>query len=132
MANENNDEFLGDLKENADAFTPNNSEDPFAPKEQEEPEIVETVVEEEKPLPFHKDPKVQRYIEREIAKRIPEKSEEVEREFSQSDSPYADILKDIIGDDTPEKRNAMDKFNRTFMEREEKIASRALESIQAE
>lgn len=139
MENENKsaeDEFLGDLANNG-------SQDPFAetpddlfeaPKEQKEEEVLEEE-KVEKPLPFNKDPKIQRYIDKQVDKKFAERTfEQPEREskIDTSESPYGDILKEIIGDDTPEKRNAIDKFNRTFMEREERIAGRSLEAINAE
>jgi hypothetical protein len=120
------DEFLGDLANNG-------SQDPFdgtpddlfeAPTEPKEEEVVEEKV--EKALPFNKDPKIQRFIEKQVERKLSERTIEQpvrESRIDASESPYGDILKTIIGDDTPEKRNAIDKFNRTFLEREERITS---------
>lgn len=119
------DEFLGDLANNG-------SQDPFSQtpddlfEAPQEPKKDESLEEEkvEKPVPFHKDAKIQRMIERQVEKRLAERTVEtpVREEKQDSESPYGDILKEIIGDDTPEKRNAIDKFNRTFLDREERIA----------
>ena len=128
MANENQsteDEFLGDLANNG-------SNDPFdgtpddlfeAPTETKKEENVEEKVEK---VPFNKDPKIQRFIEKQVERKLSERTIEQpvrESKIDTSESPYGDILKEIIGDDTPEKRNAIDKFNRTFLEREERITS---------
>ncbi len=139
MANENQsaeDEFLGDLANNGsnDPFT-ETSEDLFnLPEEKEEEKKDEGIEEdkEEKALPFNKDPKIQRYIQKQVEKtladRTTDESRQPVRESKDTESPYGDILKEIIGDDTPEKRNAIDKFNRTFLEREDRIVG----SIQQE
>lgn len=97
------EDFLGDLKDSgeADPLKPN-TDDPFASIESEqkeelgEPEVKEEV---EKPLPFHKDPKIQKFIEREIAKRIPEKTEETTQE---SIDRFEEFATKLFGNDTPE------------------------------
>lgn len=128
MTDENNsaeNEFLGDLANNGskDPFeqTPDELFETPQETEKEEPLKEEKV---EKPVPFNKDAKIQRFIEKQVEKKLAERTfEQPIKEERQSDSPYGDILKEIIGDDTPGKRNAIDKFNRTFMEREERIVS---------
>ena len=137
MENENPsavDEFLGDLANNG-------SQDPFsgtpddlfeAPTKPEKEEVVE---EKEEKVPFNKDPKIQRFIEKQVEKKLSERTFEQparESKIDTSESPYGDILKEIIGDDTPEKRNAIDKFNRTFLEREERITSSIREESNSE
>jgi hypothetical protein len=100
--------------------------------------IVETEVpeagKEEKTLPFHKDPKVQRYVEREIAKRIkdvklPEPKESARETIKESDS-LLEAFAIIVGNDTPEKKMALDKLARGLSERDEKTYKRAVGEFQ--
>ena len=135
MANETQDDFLGDLKEKADKdpFKPE-EEDPFASlnKEEvkmEEEEPVEKV--EEKPLPFHKDPRVQKYIEKEISKRIPESTAEEEKE-DYFDGVISAFTK-LVGNDTYEKVEALNTLKNSLEDLDRRAAERAikhLESIQ--
>lgn len=125
MNNEEN-EFLQGLNQADQQFEENESlfgEQP--PKEEAE--------EEEKPLPFHKDPKVQRYIQKEIEKA--QKSQpSVERQFiedtKQDDDEGTAILERIIGNDTPEKVAAIKDFKKYLSTLEEKGADRALSQLQ--
>ena len=125
MNNEEN-EFLQGLNQADQQFEENESlfgEQP--PKEEAE--------EEEKPLPFHKDPKVQRYIQTEIEKA--QKSQpSVERQFiedtKQDDDEGTAILERIIGNDTPEKVAAIKDFKKYLSTLEEKGADRALSQLQ--
>ncbi len=139
MENDNKsamDEFLGDLKNDgqSDPFA-QNPEDPFAPLEEkkQEGEVMEEGEAEqkvEKPLPFDKDPKIQRYIAKEIAKRIPE--QEV-REYQEPDTTdIDDVLGRIIGNDTPEKLSAIKDFKRVLLEREDRGAEKAVREWQQE
>jgi hypothetical protein len=97
MENEEKD-FLKDLMQEGDEFAEN--PDPFADDEPEkEPE--EEVEPEEKALPFHKDPKVQRYVEKQIAKALEgHKPEEPTRKVDEDED---DFYVRLIGNDTPEK-----------------------------
>lgn len=134
------DEFLGDLKDNGDTdpLAPS-TEDPFESVEQTEekgkPEAGGTVGEEpkdEKPLPFHKDPKVQRYIEREIAKRIPEQP--AEERTQESDNYFDDVIKsftDVVGNDTPEKMSALNSLKSALINMDDRAADRAFQRIDA-
>lgn len=129
MANENKTEqedFLGDLKDDqsGNPFEPN-KDDPFASTEEKGTEAVVTDDKEEKQLPFHKDPKVQRYIERQIAKRIPEqKTEET------PDNYFDDVVQaftQIVGNDTPEKTRALDALKNSLTTLEQRTLERAIE-----
>lgn len=125
MNNEEN-EFLAGLNEADQSF--NENENLFG----QEPEVKEEVVDEE-PLPFHKDPKVQRYIQKEIAKA--QKSQpSVERQFiedtKQDDDEGTAILERIIGNDTPEKVAAIKDFKKYLSSLEEKGADRAMNQLQ--
>lgn len=125
------DDFLGGLKNDGQEDPLKPQDDPFVEKKEEVQEEVVEEVKEEKPLPFHKDPKVQRYIEKEISKRISdvpvreEKSQDLEK-------TYADILAPLVGTDTPEKMAVLNELNRALIEREEKMSSKAWERLQQE
>lgn len=73
----------------------------------------EDTVEEEQPekaVPFHKDPKVQRYVEKQIEKalmgRTPPKEERTFRESTESYNLPESFVK-LIGNDTEEKRQVL-------------------------
>jgi hypothetical protein len=88
----------------------NKSENPFdvQPKDPFNQEIIpeekaEEPEKEDKPVPFHKDPKVQRFIEKEINKRMADikPAEPTKEKVSQDDED--DYYARLIGNDTPEK-----------------------------
>lgn len=122
------EEFLGDIgKSQEDPFK---STDPFAP--QEETTQEETIPAEEdkaeKQMPFHKDPKILRFIEKEVAKRTPKPSEEIRP--SQDGDEVTSVLERIIGNDSPEKVQAVKDFRKVLGGLEEKGAQRALAQLQ--
>lgn len=121
-------EFLDGLdKPQADPFKSEN--DPFAPKAEET--VVEEV--EEKPLPFHKDPKVQRYVEKEIAKALKDvKPSEVQTFTKETEDEISDVLVRIIGNDTPEKQAAVKDFRKVLGGLEERGAQKALQEFKAQ
>lgn len=128
------DDFLdglnNEVQENPFEQTP--SEDPFKIADKEEGEVVEK---EEKPIPFHKDPKLQRYIEKELDKRLasikPTETERFTRETSSNEADnLTDILTRIIGNDTPERIAAVKDFRKELSTLEERGAQRALQEIQ--
>lgn len=82
--------------------------------ELEEP-IVEEKVEEEKPLPFHKDPKVQRYIQKEVEKLTKDLSPKEAKEFKEEvkETDLVGAFTKIIGNDTPEKVEALNLLRKT-------------------
>jgi hypothetical protein len=91
---------------------------PLETNEVENQEVEE--VKEEKPVPFNKDPKVQRFIEKQIEKRLKDlKPSEPERkqEVNDDDDYYARL----IGNDTPEKL-AMIKEAKAREERQLQLA----------
>lgn len=131
------DDFLGGVNEVKDDPFKQESEDPFATKEEVKSEEVEKIDAEEKEekLPFHKDPKVQRFIEKEISKRLSEqKPTETERFVKDvqdsSGDDLSDVLIRIIGNDTPEKIAAVKDFKKVLTSLEEKGAQRALEQLE--
>ncbi len=132
------DEFLetvsGD-KPKADPFLADDS-DPLGSKDSKQEgdegtkdEDGESDVKDEKPLPFHKDPKVQRFIEKEIAKRIGTKPEKTSTSDDSSEDELTETLIEIIGNDTPQKVAAVKKFRSQLGQLEEKGAERALSQI---
>lgn len=124
-------DFLGDLnKDEKDPFT---SSDPFAQVEEEvKPE--EVVEEEEKVLPFHKDPKVQKYVQKQIDAALAEIRPSAEQQFRQEIQPEADEITDVltrvIGNDTPEKVQAVKDMRKVMGSLEERGAQRALNQLQ--
>lgn len=102
MPNENSavSEFLGEFSNEETKVNPfeDNLKDPF--NQEETPEEVVVEDKEEKPLPFNKDPKIQRFIEKEISKRLQDiKVEQPVAKVDEEDDFYARL----IGNDTPEK-----------------------------
>ena len=108
--------------------------DPFEqPIEQKEEEEVK----EEKPVPFHKDPKVQRFIDKEIEKRLKDiKPVEAAKKEDEEDDYYTRL----IGNDTPEKvamiKEAKARDERLLSQAEERafnrLSQKEQESIQAD
>lgn len=83
------------------------SEDPFAKQTAETKEEEEKV----KPLPFNKDPKVQKFIEKEISKRLTNIKVEAPRETTpREDDETTDVLTRLIGNDTAEKVSMIKEF----------------------
>lgn len=94
------------------------------PQEKEEEEEEE---EPKKPLPFNKDPKVLKFIEKEVAKRLDNFKPEVpEMVTEERGDEIEDILTRIIGNDTPEKVSAVRDFKKVLIERENKGAEKAI------
>lgn len=134
------DEFLSGLeKPQQDPFK---SADPFAPATEKEEEGQDEGTHEDdeekdlKPLPFHKDPKVQRYVEKEIAKALKDvkpATDTTARTSSQDmQDEITDVLTRIIGNDTAEKQQAVKDFRKVLGSLEEKGATRALEQFKAQ
>jgi len=131
------DEFLSGVKgEVQDDPFKQESEDPFknASSEKEVGDKEEEV--DEKPLPFHKDPKITKFIEKEISKRMEDLKPSAEREFKEEigdkEDEISDVLARIIGNDTPEKLAAIKDFKKVIMDREDKGAEKALAYMQKE
>jgi hypothetical protein len=100
MADESTADFLNGISEKPELF----KEEDSATKE-----TVESDVEDDKPLPFYKDPKVQRYIEKQIEKRIeklPTAEQSFRKEVAEEINLPASFVK-LIGNDTDEKRQVL-------------------------
>lgn len=134
MADETNavSAFLKDDNAEKSQFEPEKTI--FSEEAPKEEEVKEEEAEAEKPIPFHKDPKIQRYISKEVAKALesaPKPS--LEREFrSETEDEGTDILTRIIGNDTPEKLSAVKDFRKYLGSLEEKAAQKALSEFQAQ
>lgn len=140
------DDFLAGLEGEApaDPFTPDDS-DPFnltvaetnvdATQGDGTGTVDNTTVEKE---PFHKDPKVQRYVQREIAKALEgiKPQGEVEtfiREVAGGDDEeLTDVLTRMIGNDTPEKVAVLKDFKKALGNIEARGAQKAMSQFQAE
>lgn len=78
--------------------------------------IVEEEVEDEKPLPFHKDPKVQRYIEKQIAKAVADSRPSEESRFKEEvkDINLPPSFVKLVGNDTEEKVQVLKDLSNYF------------------
>lgn len=122
------EEFLGSLGQPKE--DPFKSDDPFAKADEPKTEEEGEGKKEEK-LDFHKDPKVQKYIEKRIAKALEgvKPAERIVEEKKGSDD-IMDSLVEIVGNDTPEKIRAIERFHKSLLTLEEKGAQRALQQLQ--
>ena len=126
--------FLGEIGDKGDKNPfEENPEDPFA-KEGETKEVVEA---KEKPLPFNRDPKIQKYIQKEISKHLEELRERPVKETPQETDDYYARL---IGNDTPEKvamiKEALAREERMLNQAEERafnrLSAREQEEVKAD
>lgn len=126
------EEFMGSLGSSGDKDPlQENQEDPFGHFEKKEEEIIEDP-KEEKPLPFNKDPKVQRFIEKEISKRLKD-IEIPAREETKApvDDRVSDVLTRLIGNDTPEKVSMVKEFKDILGNLKGEARAEALEEIRS-
>lgn len=130
------DKFLSENQEalNENKETPKDDLYDFSEKTIEEPtkEPEETEEEEDK-IPFNKNPKVLKFIEREIAKRLPEIQEVQTAPLydTQDEDPLTEVLTRIVGNDTPEKLAAIRDFKTAMESRDDRVRQEALNEIQA-
>lgn len=86
----------------------------------EEPTVAEEVVdevEEEKALPFHKDPKILRFIEKEVSKRAESFKPSAEQQFRREISEDINLPKSfiqLVGNDTDEKKQVLKDLSDYF------------------
>jgi hypothetical protein len=119
-------------KSTVDFLNEISSEKPEIFKEEvatEEPVVEE---EEEKPLPFHKDPKVQRYVERQIEKALEGVKPSAEREFREAvdDIKLPSSFVKLIGNDTPEKVEVLKDLSTYFGNLKGEARAEFLEEMQ--
>lgn len=127
------DDFMGELMtSDKDVLEGNNPEDLFPITEEVK---AEEAKEEEKPLPFYKDPKVQKYIEKQLEKRLkdfkPTAQETFKKEVSESgDDEIVRALTRLVGNDTDEKRSVLDDLKSALDKRDERASQKAYERLQ--
>lgn len=78
---------------------------------------VDETIEDEKPLPFHKDPKVQRYVEKQIEKAMekmpkPSAESQFKKDVEEINLP-ASFIK-LVGNDTEEKKGVLKDLSNYF------------------
>lgn len=130
------EEFMGSLgsKGAADPLE-DKGEDPFDHLKEKGDEVIEEV-KEEKPLPFNKDPKIQKYLEKrehEIEVRLSEKfgNKESAVATQSADDRVSDVLTRLIGNDTPEKLSMVKEFKDILGNLKGEARAEALAEIQS-
>ena len=93
------------------------------------PEVDAEDVVDEKPLPFHQDPKVQRYVEKQIEKALKDRpsAEQTFRQEVKDELNLPPALVKLVGNDTPEKREALKELA-TYLD---SLPAKAQEQFQA-
>lgn len=125
------DAFLGLDQDNSDPFNTEKN-DPFTnePQEVASEEKTET---EEKPVPFHKDPKVQRFIEKEIGKRLadvrPASESRPQEQVDSEEKALVDAFATIIGNQKPESIAALDALSKTLKGFKESASRQVMDEI---
>lgn len=93
------------------------STDVFEEKKEELAEEVVEEVEDEKPLPFHKDPKILRFIEKEVSKRAESFKPSAEQQFRKDINEDINLPKSfiqLVGNDTDEKKQVLKDLSDYF------------------
>jgi hypothetical protein len=113
MATNEQDDFLAGLEnDNSDPFQLSANDDIFS---DEKEEVIPT---DAKPVPFAKDEKIQRYIDRQIEKRTrdlrPTAQETFVKEVSGGDEKIVSALTRLVGNDTDEKRTVLEELKSAF------------------
>lgn len=124
-------DFLGEFGNKGESKDPFNDapKDPFAKEE-----VIETPVEvakEEKPLPFNKDPKIQKFIAKEIAKGLADFKPEVRETTQAPDTRVDDVLTRLIGNDTPEKVSMIKEFKEILSAGTQKAKAEAIAELES-
>ena len=136
---ENENEFLKELNKGDESMFESEDgkifgEDNLFPGEQSKETVENENGDEGKPLPFHKDPKVQRYIQKELEKKLEsykQPTTEVQKflDSEPENDELSSVLERIIGNDTPEKVAAVKDFKKVLNSLEEKGAQKALSKL---
>lgn len=130
--------FMGDLGSSGGSDPlESKQDDPFGHFEEDKQENVVEEVKDEKPLPFNKDPKVQKYVDKLVEKRFEErmaefKPTESKTEQRKENDEVVDALEAVIGNDTPEKRRAVQALRDRLDEGTRKITEWEQQQHQAE
>lgn len=101
-------------------------ESPF----EQEVETKEEEEREEKPTPFHKDPKVIRFIEKEIEKRTQQQGPQREEDKTDEFKDVMDAMVQAIGNDTPQKQAALQAYRNALERLDQKGATQAQQYIE--
>lgn len=130
--------FLDGLDETkVDEETPIEELYDFSEKKPVEQTDETKVDEETKEVPFHKNPKLTKFIEREVNKRLQDYKPETPvqpaplKTTDDNEDPLTEVLTRIIGNDTPEKLSAIKDFNKALSGRDEKVKQEALQELYA-
>lgn len=107
-------------------------EQPTDPFEKEIEQKEEEEIKEEKPVPFHKDPKVQKFIDKELERRLKDFKPEPQKE-TRTEDDFKDVVDSftaIIGNDTPEKIKALNDLHKALNSQSDRAVQRAEEKIE--
>lgn len=134
MANEVQD-FLKAVNEQSGDMFETDNKDAFEITLEDKKEDTTSETKEDEVVPFHKDPKVQRFIDKQVAKALenhrPVETERIIREVrSDEEDEGTRILTKVIGNDTPEKIEAIRDMKKYLSSLEEKGAQKALKQLQ--
>lgn len=128
----NEDEFLAGLDtEDIDLIETEPTDDLFGTKE-----IIEIdEVKIEKPVPYHKDEKLQRYIDKQVEKRTKDLKPSAQDTFKQDlntsgDDDIVRALTRLVGNDTDEKREVLNDLKTALDKRDERATEKAYTKIQ--
>jgi hypothetical protein len=122
--------FLGDLQGENKTFE-DTPENPFDQLDNQTENTVENQVEEkeEKPLPFNKDPKIQKFIEKEISKRLSEYEVKEAPKTQGAEDEFKDVMDSLtlaIGNDTTEKVQALNAFKSALVNLDKRASEKAI------
>lgn len=112
------DDFLAGLDNGTtDPFTPQDNDDLFPEDKTDGNTVVATT--DAKPVPFAKDGKIQRYIERRVEKLIKDFKPSAQETFvkevtSGGDEKIVSALTRLVGNDTDEKRAVLEELKSAF------------------
>lgn len=126
--------FLGEFGNDTipDPFE-SNEKDPFAEEvTQEEVPVEQAEQKDEKRLPFSKDPKVQKYVQKEIRRAMESVKQPEARQEKPGDDDTAsvvDAFTAIIGNDTPEKKAALASLERALGNVDQRASQKAVDQI---
>ena len=122
------EEFMGDLNQTSgEEIKP---QDPFEKQNAEQKEEVEEI---EKPLPFNKDPKIQKFIEKEISKRLADFRPEPQATQTEEDS-FKDVIDSfttVIGNDTPDRVSAINALKKSLSSLDQRASQKAIEHLES-
>ena len=87
---------------------------PQQKEEVKQPE--EEQVEEEKEVPFNQNPKVKRYIEKEVKKALSQMTPQAQEDIQDSDElkDLVDAFTKVVGNDKPENSALVEKFGKAL------------------